>query len=157
MSACRQAFAVGGAARLTEAMYACDLQCHQDKVGQLFAVLGKRRGRVVQEELVEGTPIFVIHALLPVVESFGFAAELLSKTSGAATSPQLRFSHWEQIEEDPFFQPKTEEEREELGEVVYEQNLSRRLVDAVRKRKGIAVDEKIVVHAEKQRNRARKK
>ena len=47
--------------------------------------------------------------------------------------------------------------REELGEVVYEQNLSRRLVDAVRKRKGIAVDEKIVMHAEKQRNRARKK
>ena len=99
----------------------------------------------------------MITALLPVVESFGFAEDLLTTTSGAATSPQLRFSHWETIDEDPFFQPRTEEEREELGEVVFEQNLSRRLMDRTRRRKGLAVDEKIVVHAEKQRNRARKK
>lgn len=38
---------------------------------------------------------FMIDALLPVVESFGFADELRSKTSGAATSPQLVFSHWQ--------------------------------------------------------------
>jgi ribosome assembly protein 1 len=45
-----------------------------------------------------GAQLFVLTALLPVVESFGFGAELLSKTSGLATSPQLLFSHWEVIE-----------------------------------------------------------
>ncbi|CAN0446079.1 unnamed protein product, partial [Hapterophycus canaliculatus] len=39
--------------------------------------------------------LFLLTALLPVAESFGFADELLKKTSGAGTTPQLAFSHWE--------------------------------------------------------------
>ncbi len=46
---------------------------------------------------------------------------------------------------DPFFAPVTEEEREEFGEEgqgVGAPNLARRLIDAVRRRKGLAVEEK---------------
>lgn len=39
--------------------------------------------------------LFLLTALLPVAESFGFANELLKKTSGSGTTPQLAFSHWE--------------------------------------------------------------
>lgn len=39
--------------------------------------------------------LFLLTALLPIAESFGFANELLKKTSGAGTTPQLAFSHWE--------------------------------------------------------------
>jgi len=46
---------------------------------------------------VEGTDLFVVRAHLPVVESLGFGSELLSKTSGAATAPLLRFSHWSSL------------------------------------------------------------
>lgn len=42
----------------------------------------------------EGSQIFNIKAVLPVVESFGFAEDVRKKTSGLA-SPQLVFSHWE--------------------------------------------------------------
>lgn len=42
----------------------------------------------------EGTDVFIIKAVLPVAESFGFADEIRKRTSGLA-SPQLVFSHWE--------------------------------------------------------------
>ena len=60
---------------------------------------------------------------------------------------------------DPFFVPVTEEEREEFGEEgqgVGTANLARTLLDEVRRRKGLAVDRKVVESATKQRTRARK-
>ncbi|CAN6811949.1 unnamed protein product [Brassica oleracea] len=46
--------------------------------------------------------------------SFGFADELGNGTSGGASALMV-LSHWEMLEEDPFFVPKTEEEMEEFG------------------------------------------
>jgi len=60
----------------------------------MHAVIAKRNGRVLDEELLHGWSMFNVTAVLPVVESFGFADELRKKTSGLA-SPQLQFSHWE--------------------------------------------------------------
>lgn len=39
----------------------------------MYGVVARRRGRIVSEEMKEGTSFFTIRALLPVVESFGFA------------------------------------------------------------------------------------
>ena len=89
-----------------------------EALGKLYAVLSRRRARVLSEDMWEGTQTFVISALLPVAESFGFADDLRKRTSGAATSPQLVFSHWEVMEQDPFFVPSTEEEKEEYGDMV---------------------------------------
>ena len=36
-------------------------------------MVARRRGRIVSEEMKEGTSFFTIRAMLPVVESFGFA------------------------------------------------------------------------------------
>lgn len=44
-----------------------------DVLGKVYGVIAQRRGRVVAEEMKEGTSFFTISALLPVVESFGFA------------------------------------------------------------------------------------
>ena len=63
-------------------------------VGKVYGVIGKRCGRVVHEEMQEGTQIFTISAVLPIAESFGFSDEIRKRTSGLA-SPQLAFSHWE--------------------------------------------------------------
>jgi hypothetical protein len=53
---------------------------------------------------------------------------------------------------DPFFVPTTEEELEEFGtEMGGPANLARRLMDAVRRRKGLPVEEKVVAKATKQR------
>ncbi|GMF19682.1 unnamed protein product [Phytophthora lilii] len=136
--------------RLVEAVYECTVQCQAEQLGKLYSVISKRRGDIYSEELSDGTALFTVKAHLPVVESFGFATDLLIQTSGAASNPQLIFSHWSIIDMDPFFQPQTEEEREDYGERVYEHNYVRRYIEAVRKRKGLSRDEKIVVHAEKQ-------
>ena len=39
----------------------------------MYGVVAKRKGRIISEEMKEGTAFFTISALLPVVESFGFA------------------------------------------------------------------------------------
>ena len=40
--------------------------------------------------------------------------ELLKKTSGNGTAPQLQFSHWQTQSENPFWRPTTVEELEVL-------------------------------------------
>jgi hypothetical protein len=44
-----------------------------DVLGKVYGVVAKRRGRILAEEMKEGTSFFSVSALLPVVESFGFA------------------------------------------------------------------------------------
>lgn len=155
-TSCRIAF-VKQPVRLVEAIYDCTVQCLAEQLGKLYSVISKRRGTILSEELSDGTALFTVSAHLPVVESFGFATDLLIQTSGAASNPQLMFSHWSVMDMDPFFQPQTEDEREDFGERVYEHNYVRKYIEAVRKRKGLARDEKIVVHAEKQRTLGRKR
>lgn len=55
--------------------------------------------------------------------------------------------------------PTTEEELEEFGEhcVATERNLPRTVIDQVRKRKGLPIEEKVVMYAEKQRTLNKKK
>jgi ribosome assembly protein 1 len=48
-------------------------RCAADVLGKVYGVVAKRRGRIVAEEMKEGTTLFDVRALLPVVESFGFA------------------------------------------------------------------------------------
>lgn len=138
--------------RVVEPIYACELQCDQAQLGNLYSVVSKRRGEVTKEDIIDGTSLFLLSVYLPVVESFSFTQELLNKTSGIGTAPQLRFSHWAQMDTDPFWRAKTEKELEEYGDQGMELNKVRILVDKVRKRKGLPIDEKIVVSAEKQRN-----
>ncbi|KAG8929585.1 Cytoplasmic GTPase/eEF2-like protein (ribosomal biogenesis) [Tulasnella sp. 418] len=136
--------------RLMLAMYTCDIQASTDVLGRVYSVVAKRKGRIISEEMKEGTTFFTIRALLPVVESFGFADDIRKRTSGAA-SPQLIFSGYEMLDQDPFWVPTTEEELEDLGEKADRANVARGYMDAVRKRKGMFVDKKIVEFAEKQR------
>lgn len=63
--------------------------------GKLYAVFGRRQGRVIAAENALGFGgQFRVLATLPVPESFDLATELRTQTSGLA-SPQLVFSHWE--------------------------------------------------------------
>ncbi|KAI8908547.1 P-loop containing nucleoside triphosphate hydrolase protein, partial [Gorgonomyces haynaldii] len=136
--------------RLMLAMYSCELQTPSDILGKVYGVLNRRKGRILSEDIKEGTPFFTIQAVMPVFESFGFADELRKKTSGAA-SPQLLFHGFETLDIDPFWVPTTEEELEDLGEKADRENQAKKYMDAVRRRKGMHVDQKIVEHAEKQK------
>ncbi|ODV64637.1 P-loop containing nucleoside triphosphate hydrolase protein [Hyphopichia burtonii NRRL Y-1933] len=136
--------------RLFLAMYTCDIQASAEVLGKVYAVVQRRGGDIISEEMKEGTPFFTIQARLPVVEAFGFSEDIRKKTSGAA-SPQLVFDGFDMLDIDPFWVPHTEEDLEELGEFAERENVARRYMNTVRRRKGLFVDEKVIKNAEKQR------
>ena len=71
--------------RLLEPVYLCEIQCPEAAVGGIYGVLNRRRGIVIEELQVPGTPMFQVKAHLPVNESFGFTADLRSNTGGQAS------------------------------------------------------------------------
>jgi ribosome assembly protein 1 len=75
----------------------------------------------------------------------------LFSSQGGLASPHLEFSHFETIDLDPFWEPKTEEEYLLYGDKADFVNKSLKYVNEIRKRKGLFIKEKIVEHAEKQR------
>jgi ribosome assembly protein 1 len=141
--------------RILLAMYSCTIHATPDVLGRVYAVLTRRRGTIQSEALLEGTPYFTIHARLPVAESFGFSDEIRKRTSGLA-QPMLRFEGFELLDEvdvDPFWVPRSEEELEDLGVYGERENLAKRYVDGVRRRKGLLVrGTRGGRDAEKQRN-----
>lgn len=142
--------------RIMLAMYSCEIQASTDVLGRVYAVLTRRRGQILSETLsstsasTTGNQTFTINALLPVAESFGFSDEIRKRSSGSA-SPQLRFTGFEMLDEDPFWVPYTEDELEDLGELADRENVAKRYVDAVRRRKGLLVKEMLIRDAEKQK------
>lgn len=108
---------------LLEPIYLCNISVPQDAMGNVYGVLTRRRGHVFTEEQRPGTPQMTLLAYLPVLESFGFTADLRSNTGGKAF-PQCSFDHWEQMSGNPY----------ETG------NKANETVLAVRKRKGLAVE-----------------
>lgn len=136
--------------RLMLAMYSCDIQASAEVLGKVYGVISKRKGKILSEEMKEGTPFFTIKALLPVVESFGFSDYIRKQTSGAA-SPQLIFTGFDVLDEDPFWIPTTEDEVEEFGAQGDRVLDAKKYMDGVRRRKGLFVETKITKGAEKQR------
>ena len=57
-------------------------------------MLAKRRGHVTADVAKPGTPIFLVKAFLPVLESFGFETDLRYHTQGQAFCLSV-FDHWQ--------------------------------------------------------------
>jgi len=109
--------------RLQEPIFLVEISAPQEVVGGIYQCLSKRRGVVIGEEMLTGTPLILCRAYLPVSESFGFTAHLRSLTSGKAF-PQCVFDHWENLGSDP-----TEEGSK-----------ASLLVNSIRTRKGLNVN-----------------
>jgi len=107
--------------RLQEPVFLVEIQCPENAIGGIYSCLNKRRGHVISEEQRPGTPLYQVKSYLPVLESFGFTADLRSQTSGQAF-PQCIFSHWQVLQGDPLV----------AGNKAYD------MVIAARKRKGLS-------------------
>jgi len=103
-----------------EPIFLCEIQTPDDVIGGIYQTLTQRRGIVVSEEPIPGTPLVNMKAHLPVGESFGFTQALRAATSGRAF-PQCVFDHWELLPGNPC----------EAG------SKSNALVETIRKRKGL--------------------
>jgi elongation factor 2 len=106
---------------LQEPLFLVDISVPQDAMGGCYGVLTRRRGVVFSEEQRPGTPMVQMKAHMPVMESFGFNADVRAATGGKAF-PQMVFSHWAVLQGDP-----TDPESKP-GKVI----------EGVRKRKGLA-------------------
>jgi len=105
---------------LLEPVYLVEIQCPEHAMGGIYGVLNRRRGHVFAEEQRPGTPLYTVKCYLPVMESFGFTADLRSHTGGQAF-PQCVFDHWQQMNGNPL------EEGSKLNVIVSD----------IRKRKGL--------------------
>ncbi|GAO18277.1 hypothetical protein UVI_02023120 [Ustilaginoidea virens] len=151
LQACVRSAFLDWSPRLMLAMYMVEIQASTEVLGRVYDVLTRRRGRVMAETMKEGTPFFTIQAVLPVAESFGFADEMRKRTSGAA-QPQLVFAGFEILDQDPFWVPFTEDDLEDLGELADRENVAKRYMDSVRRKKGLLVEGRnVATDAEKQR------
>lgn len=103
-----------------EPIFLVEIQTPDDAVGPIYQTLTQRRGIVIGEEPIVGTPLVQMKAHLPVGESFGFTQALRAATSGRAF-PQCVFDHWEQMNGNPL----------EAGSKANE------IVEGIRKRKGL--------------------
>lgn len=92
---------IDGGPALMEPMYQCSITVPAQAVSGVFTTLNARRGTVENKEDRIGTPLSVITAYLPVLESFGFTQILRQNTSGQAF-PQLIFSHWQMVGGSPY-------------------------------------------------------
>merc|ERR1711924_412364 len=75
---------------LQEPLFLVDISVPQDAMGGCYGVLTRRRGVVFSEEQRPGTPMVQMKAHMPVMESFGFNADVRAATGGK--TPQMVFS-----------------------------------------------------------------
>ncbi|KAG8723302.1 Elongation factor 2 [Ceratobasidium sp. 395] len=108
---------------LQEPIYSVDVQCPKNAIDVIHSVLRRRRGQVFSEEQRPEAPMFTIKAYLPVVESFGFDADIRDATQSREFS-QLVLDHWDTMPGSPHEQDST------LG----------KLVRNIRIRKGLKAD-----------------
>lgn len=86
---------------LMEPMYNCDIIVPKSAVAGVINTVTQRRGELSAVEDRIGTPLTHVKVFLPVMESFGFTA-LLRQNTGGQAFPQMRFSHWQLVNGDPF-------------------------------------------------------
>ena len=86
--------------RLMEPVYALEVLSPPDAVQAIYAVLARRRGHIVSDAPVPGTPFYVVKGFLPVIDSFGFETDLRIHTQGLAFGLQA-FDHWAIVPGDP--------------------------------------------------------
>ncbi|CZR55234.1 probable ribosomal elongation factor EF-2 [Phialocephala subalpina] len=86
--------------RLMEPVFSCSMTGPADSVTSLYTVLARRRGHVLSDGPIAGTPLYRVSGLIPVIDSFGFETDLRIHTQGQATV-SLVFDRWSIVPGDP--------------------------------------------------------
>ncbi|KAL1836690.1 hypothetical protein VTJ49DRAFT_4784 [Mycothermus thermophilus] len=70
--------------RLMEPVYSVSMTGPQESVSTVYNILSRRRGHVLSDGPIAGTPLYRINGLMPVIDSFGFETDLRINTPGQA-------------------------------------------------------------------------
>jgi len=104
---CLNAF-LGADPRLVQGLLEVNLFCEEFTYGRTVEVLNRRKSKILENDYQELTQMFIVKALLPMQESIGFYNDMMSTTQGRVM-PETTFHSWSIIDEDPFYQPVTED------------------------------------------------
>lgn len=118
--------------RLMEPLYSTSMLGPAEAVGALYTVLARRRGHVLTEAPVPGTPLYRVEGLIPVIDSFGFETDLRIHTQGKATVSCV-FDRWSVVPGDPLDRSVSVKKLEPATAV----ELARDFVSKTRRRKGL--------------------
>ncbi|KAH0593998.1 hypothetical protein MHUMG1_08321 [Metarhizium humberi] len=121
--------------RLMEPVYAVSVTGPEDSHTEVYNVLSRRRGHVLSDGPVAGTPLYRVNGLIPVIDSFGFETDLRIKTQGSSMV-SLVFDNWSIVPGDPL-------DREQIIRPLQPasaQATARDFVLKTRRRKGLSED-----------------
>ncbi|RGP66959.1 elongation factor 2 [Fusarium sporotrichioides] len=121
--------------RLMEPVYSVSVTGPEESYMEVYNVLSRRRGHVLSDGPVAGTPLYRVNGLLPVIDSFGFETDLRIKTQGSSMV-SLVFDSWSIVPGDPL-------DREQIIRPLQPataQATARDFVLKTRKRKGLSED-----------------
>ncbi|KAF9310911.1 U5 small nuclear ribonucleoprotein component [Podila horticola] len=121
--------------RLMEPVYSVEVQAPADCVAAVYTVLARRRGHVLKDIPKAGSPLYTVHAVIPVIESFGFETDLRTHTQGQAFAQQM-FDHWQTVPGDPLNKSIVLRPLEPSPN----QHLARDFMIKTRRRKGLSED-----------------
>ncbi|KAH7313525.1 P-loop containing nucleoside triphosphate hydrolase protein [Stachybotrys elegans] len=121
--------------RLMEPVYSVSVTGPEDSYMEVYNVLARRRGHVLSDGPVAGTPLYRVNGLIPVIDSFGFETDLRIKTQGSSMV-SLVFDNWSIVPGDPL-------DREQIIRPLQPasaQATARDFVLKTRRRKGLSED-----------------
>mmetsp|Transcript_33923 Transcript_33923/g.107781 ORF Transcript_33923/g.107781 Transcript_33923/m.107781 type:complete len:648 (-) Transcript_33923:66-2009(-) len=121
--------------RLMEPVYYCEISTPADCMAAIYTVLSKRRGHVTADVPKPGTPVYIVKAFLPAIESFGFETDLRYHTQGQAFCLTV-FDHWSIVPGDPLDRSVVLRPLEPQPV----QHLAREFMVKTRRRKGMSED-----------------
>ena len=121
--------------RLMEPTLTVEVTAPSDCLSAVQSVLARRRGHIVSDAPVAGTPIYVATASLPALESFGFETDLRFHTQGQAMCLST-FDRWTVVPGDPLDSSVVLRPLEPAPAAV----LARELMVKTRRRKGMTDD-----------------
>ncbi|MFR1672481.1 MAG: elongation factor G, partial [Candidatus Gastranaerophilaceae bacterium] len=81
---------------ILEPMMKVEIEVPEENTGDIIGDISSRRGRVEGMEIIEGTGIQKINAVVPLGEMFGYATDIRSKTQGRGTF-SMEFKCYEQV------------------------------------------------------------
>lgn len=119
--------------RLMEPLYSCHITSPADSVPHLYTVLARRRGHVLSDGPIPGTPLYLVKGLIPVLDSFGFETDVRIHTQGQAFV-NLVFDKWAVVPGDPLDRDVKLRPLEPAGI----REMARDLVVKTRRRKGLS-------------------
>lgn len=86
--------------RLMEPVYSVSVTGPESSHAEVYNLLARRRGHVLSDGPVAGTPLYRVNGLVPVIDSFGFETDLRINTQGASMV-SLVFDSWSIVPGDP--------------------------------------------------------